>query len=374
MTLFLCMTIILGYIYEDSDSLLVENDTLTICGNHQYLCKVHLKNHGALLVRAATGAPDSTGWLVLNAPLIVITDSSSVNGSERGYRGAYMNSHPWGYGPGGGGAGGVSGGGGGGGAYGGNGGDGGDYSGGYGGTAYGDPSDTIIEMGSGGGAGRLSAVDGAGGNGGSAVSLCGALVELDYSSITVDGQVGYDGSVEAGGGGAGGGILIWADTVDILDCTMSANGANGGNTMGFGGGGGAGGGRIKILYASLLDTTGLVLSTQKGLGGIADMGTPGDSGAVGTTYVGQYTGLSELYITSPSTISIQPNPVREVVRITVAQTPRELFIYDATGRCVKTLLLNKKTESINLSDLGSGVYFLRSESSAEPIRKIILIQ
>jgi hypothetical protein len=356
--------------------LLVENDTLTICGNHQYLCKVHLKNHGELFVRAATGAPDSTGWLVLNAPLIVITDSSSVNGSERGYRGAYMNSHPWGYGPGGGGAGGVSGGGGGGGAYGGNGGDGGDYYGGYGGIAYGDPSDTIIEMGSGGGAGRLSAVDGAGGSGGSAVTLRGALVQLDSSSIMANGQIGYDGSVEAGGGGAGGGILIWADTIDIFDCSMSANGANGGNTMGFGGGGGAGGGRIKILYASLLDTTGLVLSTQKGLGGIADtsMGTNGDSGAVGTVYVGQYTGLSELCITSPSIISIQPNPIRKVVRITIEKAPKELRIYDATGRCVKTLSLNEKTESVNLGDLGSGVYFLQSQSSAEPIKKVILIQ
>ncbi|MCK4941609.1 T9SS type A sorting domain-containing protein [candidate division WOR-3 bacterium] len=102
MTILLCVTIIFGYVYEDSDSLLVDNDTLTICGSHQYALKVHLKNHGKLFVRAATLAPDSMGWLILNAPCIVMTDSSSIDGSERGHRGGYMNSHPWGYGPGGG--------------------------------------------------------------------------------------------------------------------------------------------------------------------------------------------------------------------------------------------------------------------------------
>jgi len=218
MTLFLFITLFFGYIYEDTDSLLVDNDTLTICGNHQYLHKVHLKNHGELSVRAATGAPDSTGWLALDAPLIVIVDSSSINGSERGYRGAYLNSHPWGYGPGGGNAGGVSGGGGGGGAYGGDGGVGGDLYGGTGGTAYGDSADTLIEMGSGGGAGRLSVVDGTGGSGGAAISLRGNIIEMDSSSIIADGQSGSNGSVEAGGGGAGGGVMIWADTVSIHSC------------------------------------------------------------------------------------------------------------------------------------------------------------
>jgi hypothetical protein len=374
MTVFLFVTLLFSAIYEDSDSLIVNNDTLTICGSHQYAIKVHLENRGHLFVRNATGAPDSTGWLVLNAPLIVMTDSSSIYGSERGHKGGYMNSHPWGYGPGGGGAGGVSGGGGGGGAYGGAGGDGGDYSGGYGGMAYGDPSDTVIEMGSGGGGGRLSVLDGIGGNGGSAVSLRCCLVELDSSSITVNGQIGYDGSVEAGGGGAGGGILIWADTVHIHDCAMNANGANGGNTMGFGGGGGAGGGRIKILYTALLDTTGLSLSTQKGLGGIADMGTNGDSGTVGTIYIDQYTGLTEFSIAVPPMIKIQPNPVRQVAWISIEKAPAELFMYDACGRCVRKLLLSRKTESVNLAVLRSGVYFLRSQSSAELVKKIILIE
>jgi len=324
-------------------------------------------------VRSASGALDTTGWLMLHAPLIVIHDSSSIVGSERGYKGGYMYSHPWGYGPGGGSAGGVSGGAGGGGAYGGNGGAGGGDYGGLGGIAYGTSVDTLVEMGSGGGAGRLTAVDGIGGNGGAAISLRGYFIDFDSSSITVDGQTGYQGSVEAGGGGSGGGILMWADTVKVHYTLISGNGGSGGYTMGFGGGGGAGGGRIKILYTDILDTTGLFLSIQGGAGGIADMGTNGDSGTAGTIHVAQYTGITELCRRFSSQLNIQPNPTRGIVKITIEDAPKEFMLCDISGRCVKIIMVSKNNESINLSTLKSGVYFLKSKSLEAPIRKIVLI-
>jgi len=375
MTVFLFITLFFGYIYEDIDSLLVDNDTLTICGNHQYLHKVHLKNHGDLSVRAATGAPDSTGWLLLDAPLIVITDSSSINGSERGYRGAYLNSHPWGYGPGGGNAGGVSGGGGGGGAYGGDGGVGGDLYGGTGGTAYGDSADTLIEMGSGGGAGRLSAVDGTGGSGGAAISLRGNIIEMDSSSIIADGQTGSNGSVEAGGGGAGGGIIIWADTVSMHSCSMSANGGDGGNTMGYGGGGGAGGGRIKILFASSLDTLDMAYSVQGGAAGLGDTNLPVSSpGNSGTVYVGTFTGLAELIKERAALLSIVPNPVRSILKISIEIPAARARIYDCTGRVTKELWLHNKQESVDLSELTQGIYFLEFDNRPSETYKIVKIE
>jgi hypothetical protein len=223
MFVFLCIALLFGYIYEDSDSLLIENDTLTKCGLHQYALKVHLKDNAILFVRIASGAQDTTGWLTLQAPLIVIHDSSSIIGSERGYKGGYLNSHPWGYGPGGGSAGGVSGGAGGGGAYGGNGGIGGDYYGGSGGSAYGTASDTVIEMGSGGGAGRLSVVISSGGSGGASISMHGECIMVDSSSIETNGQNGETGlaGLEGSGGGAAGGVRLWADTVSMHDVSIS---------------------------------------------------------------------------------------------------------------------------------------------------------
>ena len=145
----LLVCIAISYVYEDADSLIVDNDSLTICGRHQYNVLVDIRNNGTLYVRQWSMAADSFGTLELIAPRIMI-HTASIMGSARGPFGGYINAHPWGYGNGGGGAGGVNGGAGGGGAYGGNGGLGGDLYGGTGGTIYGNVSDTLIEPGSGG--------------------------------------------------------------------------------------------------------------------------------------------------------------------------------------------------------------------------------
>lgn len=321
-------------------------------------------------MRAATGAPDSTGWLVLSAPLIVITDSSSINGSERGYKGAYMNSHPWGYGPGGGNPGGVSGGGGGGGAYGGDGGVGGDLYGGTGGTAYGDSADTLIEMGSGGGAGRLSAVDGTGGSGGSSVSLYGTAIEIDSSNILMRGQRGYDGSVEAGGGGAGGGLLVWGDTVSLHYATINAAGGNGGDAS-FGGGGGAGGGRIKIFYASVMDSSNLALLAQGGNAGTGTYGNP-QPGMPGSIYIGLNTGIKEIVSVSHQTLMIKPNPSQGVIRMVTTSLPAYINIRDCTGRTMRTISLTSRNELIDLRDLPAGVYFLDAPIAGQIPGKLVI--
>src|SRR4030042_2314918 len=159
---------LLTYIYEDSDSLIVINDSLTICGYHQYNSQVKVQN-SRLTISKYMPAYDTTGWLYLNAPAITLQENTYINGTAMGYYGG-TNSSPNGLGPGGGYAGSTSGGGGGGGGYGGNGGNGGGKPG-AGGNAYGNAFDTLIYMGSGGGAGRLSGVEGFGGAGGACLSL-----------------------------------------------------------------------------------------------------------------------------------------------------------------------------------------------------------
>lgn len=371
MPVFLLITLFFGYIYEDSDSLLVNNDTLTICGNHQYAIKVHLENQGRLRVRNATGAPDSTGWLMLEAPLIEIADSSSINGSERGHKGGYMNNHPLGYGPGGGGAGGVSGGAGGGGAYGGNGGDGGDISGGLGGNAYGNPYDTIVEMGSGGGAGRLSVVISTGGTGGAMVSLRGQRISIDSSHIEANGQNGEPGAgLEASGGGAGGGIMIWADTVILHDVSLVANGGNGGSAS-FGGGGGAGGGIIKVFFSNLIDTSSVAYSVQEGNPGTGQYGNP-QPGMPGTLFIGVHTDVLEIVSGVNQLLAIQPNPTRGVFYLRATKAPIEVQVYDCAGREVRMISLTTENRKADLRGLKPGVYFLKSQDFGDLVSKLII--
>ncbi len=374
MTILLYMFLILGYIYEDSDSLLVDNDSLTICGNHVYALKINIRNNSQLFVRNATGAPDSTGWLSLHAPLIVIGDSSIIDGSEKGYKGGYLNSHPWGYGPGGGNAGGVSGGAGGGGAYGGNGGSGGDLYGGAGGAAYGDPADTSIQMGSGGGAGRLSVVISSGGSGGASLLLHGNLADINSSSIQSNGQNGETGAgLEASGGGAGGGIMIWADTVLMSDVTIEAVGGNGGDAA-FGGGGGGSGGRIKILFSSQLDTSAVTYTAEGGPGGIGDPGLPSSSaGDIGTIHIGIFTGITDLTNEMLNVIRVQPNPARCMVNITTEIIPVQIRMYDIAGRLIKSFRLLNHRETADLRGLERGVYFMIAENHELKPCKIVLI-
>ena len=370
----LCMLLILGYVYEDSDSLIVYNDTLTICGNHAYSIKVGIGDSAEIFVRKATGAPDSTGWLSLSAPTITIEDSSSIDGSEKGHEGGYLNSHPWGYGPGGGSAGGVSGGAGGGGAYGGSGGTGGDYYGGAGGISYGDPADTIVQMGSGGGAGRLSVVISNGGSGGAALSLRGSFVQITSSSIANNGQNGETGvGLEASGGGAGGGIIIWADTVLMHDLTVEAAGGNGGDAA-FGGGGGGSGGRIKVLFSSYIDTSGVLYRVQGGTGGIGDPGLPGSTpGDSGTVHIDVFTGITEARRVSGQVFRVHPNPTPGLLNIDAKSTLTNVKLYDISGRLVMCLELCSHSQTVDLNMLQPGVYFMVADNQDSRPYKLILI-
>ena len=364
-------SLVFGYVYEDSDSLIVQNDSLVICGDHQYNIKVHISNAGKLKVRQWSAA-DSTGWLLLNAPLILIQDSSSVNGSKTGYMGG-NNTHPDGYGPGYGEAGSISGGAGGGAGYGGDGGNGGGIPG-MGGNPYGNNSDTLIEMGSGGGAGRLSAVEGWGGNGGANIYLRAQKINIDSSYIETNGENGDSAAMVAGGGGSGGGIMIWADSTVIHNSEINADGGEGGHAIYGGyGGGGAGGGRIKIFYTTSLDTSDIVLSVQGGAEGTGGWEN-GEPGMPGSIHIAQIVGIEEIASGLEPRFFLQSHIVRYQAIIHVVEPPVVLHLYDASGGLVKSFRLEKTTECLKLGDLAQGVYFLKVGLKDNRVEKIILLK
>lgn len=355
--------VLFNYIYEDADSLFIFDDSLVICGLHQYNMKIHL-NNAKLKVRLWNGV-DSTGKVILQAPQIHIHGASVIRGDGYGYLGG-TNTHPNGYGPGYGQAG-ISGGGGGGG-YGGNGGAGGDVNPGAGGISYGNTSDTIIDMGSGGGAGRLSYVDGFGGNGGALICLAGKRIVIDSSTIASNGMRGYDGGYEAGGGGSGGGIKIWTDTLSIRYSSILAHGGAGADAAG-GGGGGAGGGRIKIFY-TIMDTSNLSLSVAGGSGGIGGYGN-GENGTAGTVYFGYIVAIEEMARFIPR-VAIQSTITSS--KLTLTETGNDtISIYDVSGRVVKKILKTGYSNYIDLSMLQGGVYFIKTSNSCA-FNKVILIK
>lgn len=364
--------IMISYVYEDADSLIVDNDSLTICGQHQYNVLVDIRNNGILYVRWWSPAADSFGTLEIDAPLIIIRSGSMIYGSTRGPFGGYLNTHPWGYGTGGGGAGGVSGGAGGGAAYGGNGGMGGDLYGGSGGAMYGSFSDTLIEPGSGGGAGRLSAVDGIGGDGGAMIFIRGTTVILDSSRIEVSGQRGFDGSVEAGGGGSGGGIMIRADSITLHHSELYADGNDGGDAS-FGGGGGGAGGRIKIFYVEYLDTTTTVLSASGGSAGSGQYGNP-QPGMNGSMYFDQIVGIRSFCDAAVTPVQVFPNPVMTELTIVTAHAPCTYAIYDINGARVLHVCVARPSSVVDIGHLPAGVYLLKATDEHTPSGKFIVVR
>ncbi|MDH4211203.1 MAG: T9SS type A sorting domain-containing protein [candidate division WOR-3 bacterium] len=372
MNILLYISLILGYIYEDSDSLIVYNDTLNICGQHTYNIKIHAADTARLFITSWTGSADSTGWLVLNAPDIHITGLSMITADGAGYWGG-TDAHADGYGQGYGGAGNLGGGGGGGAGYGGTGGNGGGIPG-YGGISYGTSDDTITLIGSGGGAGRLGGVEGFGGNGGASVLITANSVRIDSSSITSMGAAGYDAVIAAGGGGSGGGIMIRADSVALRADTFAIEGGPGGDTDEYGGygGGGAGGGRLKVFYHSFLDTSDLQITYGGGEGGIGGWGN-GQPGMPGTTFFGVETGISQIVSWMNPAFIIRPNPTRGTMHITTKMTPAQIKLYDISGRLIMSLELVNQRETVDLRDLQRGVYFMIAENQEMRPCKIVVI-
>ena len=364
---FVCL--LTSYIFEDSDSLIVINDTLVICGNHDYAKKIYITDSSMILVRPWLDGSDSLGRLFLHAPHIHLMNASTINGSGRGCTGG-TNTNPHGSGPGYGGAGNPGGGGGA--AYGGDGGQGGDNAPGSGGSSYGGRDDTLIEQGSGGGAGRLGVVDGFGGNGGASIMLRAQTITIDSSDIAALGTRGYDGSVEAGGGGAGGGIMLWADTITIHTAFVRAPGGSGGDAK-WGGGGGAGGGRIKIFHTSTIDTADVHFAVTGGAAGTGMYGIPAP-GSAGSIYIGPVLGIHNATGQSIQTVRFFPSITRSMIYVKATHATVCLQLYDCCGRLVTNIWTADHAARVDLSHLNAGVYFVHVPNVREPLGTVIVCQ
>jgi hypothetical protein len=369
MVIILFTCILTSYIFEDSDSLLVINDTLEICGDHSYAQKIHIADHSMILIRPWLEGSDSLGRLALNAPHIRIINASVINGSFRGFSGG-TNSDPHGSGPGYGGAGNPGGGGGG--AYGGDGGQGGDNAPGSGGSAYGSSADTLIDKGSGGGAGRLGSVDGLGGHGGASITLRAQTIIIDSSDIETFGARGNDGGIEAGGGGAGGGIMLWADSLTIRSVFISAFGGSGGDAT-WGGGGGGGGGRIKIFHGPAPDTGNVHYAVSGGAAGTGLYGAP-EAGSAGSIYIGPVLGVQERTTKSLQNIQLYPSLTRGMIYVSAPHTPVCLLFYDCTGRLAKSIKTTSPTIQVDISDLNAGIYFVHTDGVQRSPGTMVLVK
>ena len=366
-----------------ADSLVITSpDTLQLKARHQYNRAVLIVSGGRLFVTPVSPSPgDSSGFLWLDSPLIQVTDSAKIIADGRGYRGGTPEGGN-GLGPGGG-RGGLTYAAGGGGGYGGSGGRGGPANGGgAGGSAY---DISLIDPGSGGGAGNQGG--GAGGRGGGAIMLTAAACTVT-GTLTVCGENADPTQIEGGGGGSGGGMFIYAPT-PVLRGVLAASGGTGGDG-GDNGGGGGGGGRLKIEFISL-DTTGLRYSVAGGQGGFATIGEPGLPGNPGTVYWITHGGAEETeihcYSDARSKVAVVPNPSRGECEFRFSSVPRgaplALELYDPTGRLVRTLDAGpggpKPSDVLRWNgrdeagrEVSSGVYFYRTRDGRTQGKVLVL--
>lgn len=197
------------------------------------------------------------------------------------------------------------------------------------------------------------------------------------------------------GGGSGGGIFIECHGIANIQGTLSAQGGAGGGsgqvgsgaTCDYGGGGfcsansmstsdselggeggAGGGGRIKI-YALDCAQPNLAPSVDVSGGAGTNTGTEG-------TYaeVCGYAGIEEL----PQLFvwSVYPNPFNTSINIILPETvnngsPAQITVLDALGKIISEFMITETFETLNLSKLNKGIYFVRIQhNTIQDTRKI----
>jgi hypothetical protein len=265
-------------------SVVITRPDLTIDGTEETWAEGEYLYDEVSIVNGAVLWTD--GKVVIEAGSFVLDATSSINGSSGGAAGG-AGSYAAGSGTGAGAA--SSGEAGAGGGYGGAGGDGGyDTTAAAGGATYGSASSQEIYVGSGGGSGGAP-TGAAGGDGGGALVIWAADIDIAGEIFMDGGDAEFDSNYgQGGGGGSGGGVLLVGDTVDVSGLIAADGGAGGmGAESVNDDGGGGGGGRIKVFY----DTSYNLSGTYRVAGGaVGTLGTtPPVAGTDGTTSETQQT-------------------------------------------------------------------------------------
>lgn len=71
--------------------------------------------------------------------------------------------------------------------------------------------------------------------------------------------------------------------------------------------------------------------------------------------------VSVAHLAQDDNISIYPNPAKDVLRLTGIEYPVKSYIYNTAGQLISTELINNA--GINISNLSSGLYYLKVESN-----------
>ena len=90
----------------------------------------------------------------------------------------------------------------------------------------------------------------------------------------------------------------------------------------------------------------------------------------GYVYVGGV-GINEL---SGNSVSVFPNPVKDVMTVQAAGNIKEIRVYNATGQLVINSTVNAKTITVNTSGLTTGIYNMKAILDNGTINKKIVIQ
>lgn len=240
-------------------------------------------------------------------------------------------------------------------------------------------SGKILANGENGGAG------GNAGNGGVSPNCCSDGCD-DSGEATLSCGAGAG---SGGGGGSGGGIYLESQTVATITGTLQSNGGNGGNggmkgdgtTVNYSGGvfcgnqtiisgngtagnkgGAAGGGRIKIFVPTCSSSTVNPNYTINGGTSLTSASNGSYEVMCGVTNINE--SIKEQFA-----LKVFPNPFSENVTIQFKydETPEnisEINILNTLGIIIKTIssdeLKYNRTIQINLSELSSGIYFIKT--------------
>jgi hypothetical protein len=233
--------------------------------------------------------------------------------------------------------------------------------------------------------GETGASGGNAGNGGISPNCCSDGCD-DSGEATLSCGAGAG---SGGGGGSGGGIYIESQTVAIITGTLQSNGGNGGNggikgdgtTTNYSGGvfcgnqtissgngtagnkgGAAGGGRIKIFVPTCSSSTVNPIYAISGGTGFTTASNGSYEVVCGITNINE--SIKEQFA-----LKVFPNPFSDNVTIQFKydETPENISrinILNTLGMVVKTIssdeLKYNRTIQIDLSDISSGIYYLKT--------------
>lgn len=81
--------------------------------------------------------------------------------------------------------------------------------------------------------------------------------------------------------------------------------------------------------------------------------------------------ISQLHL---SQVQLYPNPVKETLHVSTKIQAQNIFVYNVMGKRVKSILPDMQTQTYDVSDLASGIYFIVIETSEQSYTYKIIVE